>query len=94
MFSEGNIAFWAIIATGLFFSIGWSNIFSLAIAGLGKFTSQGSSLLVMAIAGGAILPIIQSQIIERYDIQTSFIVPLIGVIYLIFYGLIGYKRKS
>jgi len=92
--SDGLIAFWAIIATGLFFSIGWSNIFSLAIKGLGKYTSQGSSLLVMAIVGGAILPMIQSQIIESFDVQTSFIVPVIGMVYLIYYGVSGHKIKS
>lgn len=94
MLTKGDLAFWAIIATGLFFSIGWSNVFSLAIKDLGKLTSQGSSLLVMAIVGGAILPFIQSQIIESKGVQMSFIIPLIGVLYLIFYGLEGYKIKS
>ena len=94
IFAEGDLPFWAIIGTGLFFSIGWSNIFSLAIKGLGKLTSQGSSLLVMAIVGGAALPNIQSQIIEAKGVQTSFIIPLIGILYLIFYGLEGYKIKK
>jgi FHS family L-fucose permease-like MFS transporter len=94
MITEGDLAFWAIIATGLFFSVGWSNVFSLAIKDLGKLTSQGSSLLVMAIVGGAILPYFQSQIIEAKGVQMSFIIPLIGVLYLIFYGLEGYKIKS
>ena len=92
--SSGQLAFWSIIATGLFFSIGWSNIFALAIAGLGKYTSQGSSLLVMAIVGGAVLPKIQSHIIEAYSVQTSFIIPVIGMIYLIYYGLSGHKIKT
>lgn len=94
IFSSGELAFWSLIGTGMFFSIGWSNIFSLAIKGLGKYTSQGSSLLVMAIVGGAILPFIQSKIIENYNIQISFIIPLIGMIYLIFYGLIGHKQNE
>ncbi len=91
MFSQGAIAMWSILGAGLFFSIGWSNIFTLAIKDLGKYTSQGSSLLVMAIVGGAALPWIQSHIIESYNIQLSFTIPLIGLIYIIFYGTYGHK---
>lgn len=93
IFTDQDLAFWAILATGLFFSIGWSNIFSLAIRDLGQYTSQGASLLVMAIAGGAVLPIIQSLIIDGYGVQVSFIIPLIAVLYLIFYGIEGHKSK-
>lgn len=91
---QGELAFWALLGSGLFFSVGWSNIFSLAIRGLGKLTSQGSSLLVMAIVGGAVLPNIQSFIIESHGVQLSFLIPLLGMIYLIYYGLNGYKLKS
>lgn len=94
MFGEGVIAMWSILGAGLFFSIGWSNIFTLAIRDLGKYTSQASSLLVMAIVGGAALPWIQSHIIELYGIQLSFVVPLFGLFYIIFYGLDGYKTKN
>ncbi len=93
MFAKGELAMWSILGAGLFFSIGWSNIFTLAIKDLGKYTSQGSSLLVMAIVGGAALPWAQSHIIESYNIQISFVVPLIGLMYIIFYGLHGYKAK-
>ena len=89
--AKGQLAFIVIISTGLFFSIGWTNIFSLAISNLGKYTSQGSSLLVMAVVGGAILPMIQSVIIEKVNVQTSFIIPIFGMLYLIYYGLSGYK---
>ena len=91
---KGEFAFWCIIGSGLFFSIGWSNIFSLAIKNLGKLTSQGSAILVMAIVGGAVLPGIQSFIIESHGVQLSFIIPLIGVLYLIYYGASGYKLKN
>lgn len=92
--SSGELAFWSILGTGLFFSIGWSNIFTLSIKGLGIHTSQGSSLLVMAIVGGAVLPFIQSQVIDSTNVQTSFVIPLIGMFYLIFFGLYGYRRKD
>ncbi len=94
MTQSGSLAMWSILGAGLFFSIGWSNIFTLAIKDLGKYTSQGSSLLVMAIVGGAALPWIQSHIIEAKGIQFSFIVPLIGLLYIVFYGLNGYKIKK
>ncbi len=94
IFGNGDLAMWSILGAGLFFSIGWSNIFTLAIKDLKKYTSQGSSLLVMAIVGGAALPWIQSHIIKAYDVQTSFIIPLLGISYLIFYGLNGYKIKN
>ncbi|MFN0031671.1 MAG: MFS transporter [Flavobacteriales bacterium] len=96
MCSTGNLAFWSIICTGLFFSIGWSNIFTLAIAGLGKYTSQGSALLVMAIAGGAVLPRMQALLIknEVWGIKASFIVPALGVLYIIFYGWWCSRRKA
>ena len=67
--------FWAIVGSGLFFSVGWSNIFSLAIKDLGGFTSQGSALLVMAIVGGAIIPGLQSFVIESHGVQLSFVIP-------------------
>ena len=93
--STGVIAFWSLIGTGLFLSVGWSNIFALSIEGLGALKSKASSLLVMAIVGGAVLPWVQGQLIENYSIQLSFIVPLIGMLYLIFFGLlISSMRKS
>lgn len=94
MFSTGSFAFWCILGTGLFFSIGWSNIFTLSIKGLGDSTSQGSSLLVMAIVGGAILPYIQSLFIEKFTVQLSFFIPALGMIYLIYFGINGHKRKE
>ena len=83
---------WAILAIGLFNSIMWSNIFTLAIDKLGNKTSQASSILIMMILGGAILPPLQGLIADlSQNISISFIVPLIGYLYLIFYGLKGYS---
>jgi FHS family L-fucose permease-like MFS transporter len=89
--TTGTIALWTIIAIGLFNSIMWSNIFTLAINGLGKYTSQGSSLLVMMILGGAILPVIMGMVADDYGVHISFVVPVISYLYLAFYGLKGYK---
>ncbi|NQU31780.1 MAG: sugar MFS transporter [Bacteroidetes bacterium] len=92
--STGSIALWTIIAIGLFNSIMWSNIFTLAISGLGKYTSQGSSLLVMMILGGAILPLIMGAIADSYGVHMSFIIPVFSYIYIAFYGISGYKPNK
>ena len=91
LLSTGQIALWTIIGIGLFNSIMWSNIFTLAIDGLGKYTSQGSSLLVMMILGGALLPLAMGYVADIYGVHLSFIVPIFSYIYIAFYGLRGYK---
>ncbi|MEI6122927.1 MAG: sugar MFS transporter [Bacteroidota bacterium] len=93
LFTQGIVAMWCILAIGLFNSIMWSNIFTLAIAGLGRYTSQGSSLLVMMILGGALLPPIQGMFADKFGVQAAFAVPLLSYVYLVFYGLKGYKLK-
>lgn len=91
MATSGDVAKWSILSVGLFCSVMWSNIFSLAIEGLGPLKSQASSLLVFAILGGALLPPTQGWIADKYNIQTSFIVPLVAFAYIAFYGLYGYR---
>ena len=93
LFNKGQVAMWAIIGIGLFNSIMWSNIFTLSIEGLGRFKSQGSSLLVMMILGGAIVPVFQGMAADAYGVHASFFVPVICYVYLAFYGWRGYKRR-
>ncbi len=98
--SHGAWALWSVIAIGLFNSIMWSNIFTLAIDGLGDDTSQGSSLLVMMIAGGALIPLLQGGIIDvmgRADrlalgFHWSFALPLLCYLYLAWYGFKGSRH--
>ena len=87
----GKMAMWCIVGVGLFTSIGWPNIFSLALDRMGVLKSQVSSLLVMAVVGGAILPPIMGKIADHWSRQTAFIVPLIAYAYVAFYGLYGHK---
>ncbi len=89
--SSGAVAVWAILGIGLFDSVMWSNIFSLAIDGLGALKSQGSSLLVMAILGGALLPPLQGIVADYKGIQFSFVVPMLSYVYIAFYGIYGYR---
>lgn len=91
LLTNGKVAFWSIIAIGLFNSIMWSNIFTLAIHGLGKYTSQGSSLLVMSILGGALIPLTQGAIADVVGVHMSFVLPIICYVYLLYYGLWGSK---
>lgn len=86
IFSTGATAMWAIVGVGLFNSIMWSNIFTLSIHGLGKYTGQGSSLLVMAILGGALLPLVQGAAADAIGIQQSFFIPVICYLYIAFFG--------
>lgn len=87
----GKPAMWSIIGIGLFTSIGWPNIFSLALDGMDVYKSQVSSLLVMAILGGALLPPLQGHIADLGGLQISYIVPLVAYAYVAFYGWKGHK---
>lgn len=87
----GSVAMWAIIGVGLFNSIMWSNIFTLAINKLGKYTSQGSSLLVTMIIGGALFPALQGLLADKVGIQLSYLLPLVGYAYLAWYGFAGHR---
>ena len=87
----GHIAFWAALGTGLFNSIMWSNIFTLAIKDLGKYTTQGSSLLVMMIVGGAIVPLLMGFAADTIGIKMAFLIPILPYAYLSFYGFSGSK---
>ncbi len=74
------------ISGGLFCSVMWPCIFSLSIAGLGKYTNQGSSLLIMMILGGAAFPVMQGLMADTMGIGFSYILPLIGFLYLSWFG--------
>ncbi|MEM8893284.1 MAG: sugar MFS transporter [Bacteroidota bacterium] len=95
MLAAGTVAFWSAIAVGAFNSILWSNIFTLAIKDLGRYTSQGSSLLVMMIVGGAVIPLLQGAVADTLgNIQLSFIVPLMCYVCVLFYGLYGHRARK
>lgn len=88
----GTMAVWFVVGVGLFTSIGWPNIFSLALDGMGVLKSQVSSLLVMAVFGGAILPEIMGKVADvTHDLRPAFIIPLIAYAYVGFYGWKGHK---
>lgn len=88
----GQFAMWTILSVGLFNSIMFPTIFTLGIDGLGKLTSQGSSILIMAIVGGAIIPVAQGALADSFGIQHAFILPAICYLYIMYYGWSGHKH--
>ncbi|UKT62494.1 MFS transporter [Pedobacter mucosus] len=86
LFTTGHVAIFAFVSGGLCCSIMWPSIFALAITGLGKYTSQGSSFLIMMILGGSIIPPIQGELADSSGIHNSYIIPVIGFAYLIFFA--------
>ncbi len=87
LFSSGTIAIYAFLSGGLACSIMWSSIFSLSIVGLGKYIAQGSVFLVMMIVGGGVLPPIQGKLADIIGIHNSYILPLVGFCYVVFFAI-------
>ncbi|MFV5696567.1 MFS transporter [Flavobacterium sp. LB3P122] len=96
LFTTGTIAIFAFMSGGLFLSIMWPCIFSLAIAGLGKYTSQGSGFLVMMILGGGIIPPLQGKLADIIGIHASYTIPVLCFAFIAFYGwkVIGILEKQ
>ena len=94
MVASGPVAMWSIIAVGLFNSIMFPTIFTLAIDGLGKHTGQGSGILCMAIVGGALIPVVQGALADRIGIHHCFIIPAACYLYIAWYGLKGQAHRT
>lgn len=88
VFTTGPVAMWALISVGLFHSIMFPTIFTLGIKGLGPLTEEGSGLLIMAIAGGALV-VVQGWLADRYGLQASFLLTAACELYILFYALWG-----
>ncbi len=91
--STGHFAMWPIIAVGLFNSIMFPTIFTLAIDDLGPHTSQASGILCMAIVGGAVLPFIMGMLADHFGVHHAFVLPMLGYLYILFYGVKGYQKN-
>jgi MFS transporter, FHS family, L-fucose permease len=92
---NGAFVVYALGGLGFFMSIMFPTIFSLGIKGLGEATKTGSSLIIMAIVGGALFPYIMGGIIDYYsdDIQKGYYVPLFCFLFVLYFGVAGYKIK-
>ena len=91
MFSSGQTAIWAIVICGFFNSIMFPNIFALGIKGLGPLTSKGSGLIMTAVVGGAIVPLLIGAAADKFGIQHAFVIPMICYLFIAYYGLWGSK---
>ncbi|HEX5306745.1 MAG TPA: glucose/galactose MFS transporter, partial [Dyella sp.] len=91
MASTGSVAMYSVIAVGLFNSIMFPTIFALGIERLGPMTSKASSLLIMAIVGGALIPQAVGMLADRFGLQHAFVLPLLCYLYIVFYGISGSK---
>lgn len=89
-FATGPAAMWALILVGFFHSIMFPTIFTLGIKGLGPLTEEGSGLLIMAIAGGALV-IVQGWLADQWGLQLSFLLTAACELYVLFYALWGSK---
>jgi FHS family L-fucose permease-like MFS transporter len=94
MITGGHTAMWTILAVGFFNSIMFPTIFSLGVAELGPLTGNGSGLLNMAIVGGAVLPLIQGALADRFGLHHAFVLPVICYVYIFFYALSGSRPNS
>jgi len=94
MLTSGPTAMWTIIAVGLFNSIMFPSIFTLGVAELGPLTGDGSGIMIMAIVGGAIIPVAQGAIADRIGIHHAFFLPVLCYLYILFFALQGAKPNS
>jgi len=94
MLTGGNVAMVSVIAIGFFNSIMFPSIFTLGLAGLGELTSKGSSLMVQAIVGGAILPLAEGHLADRVGVQHAFIIPAVCYVYIAIFGILSARRRD
>lgn len=92
-FTTGHVAMWALISVGLFHSIMFPTIFTLGIRGLGPLTEEASGLLVMAIAGGALV-MVQGWLADRFGLQWSFLLTAACELYTLFYAVWGSRAET
>ncbi|HEU5403174.1 MAG TPA: L-fucose:H+ symporter permease [Terriglobales bacterium] len=92
--TSGAVPVWAVVLVGFFHSIMFPTIFALSVKGLGPHTKRGSSLLVMSIIGGAIIPVVMGYISDTSNIQKAFIVPFFCYLYVLYFALRGYRPMA
>src|ERR1700723_2897905 len=94
MLSTGHFAMWSIILVGFFNSIMFPSIFTLGVAELGPLTGDGSGVMIMAIVGGALIPLAQGAIADRIGLHHAFFLPVVCYLYILFFALSGSKPNS
>ena len=93
MLTTGHLAMWSMLAIGFFNSIMFPSIFTLGIEGLGPLTGEGSGVLIAAIVGGALIPLVTGKIADISGIHHAFVVPAICYLYILLFAIKGQPRK-
>jgi len=91
--TTGYVAVWSMISVGFFNAVMFAIIFSLSANGLGRFTTQASGFLSTSIVGGAIISYLMGTLIDKSTWSIAFILPALCYMYILFYGINGYKSK-
>jgi len=91
--THGHLAMFALLAVGFCNSIMFPSIFTLGIQDLGPLTSKGSSLMIAAIVGGAILPLGTGKLADHIGLQAAFLLPAICYVYIAGFGLASRRRR-
>src|ERR1700676_108598 len=94
MLTTGHFAMYSIILVGFFNSIMFPSIFTLGVAELGPLTGDGSGVMIMAIVGGAIIPVAQGWIADHIGIHHAFFLPVVCYLYILFFALSGSRPNS
>jgi len=94
MLTTGHLAMYSIILVGFFNSIMFPSIFTLGVAELGPLTGDGSGIMIMAIVGGAIIPVAQGWIADHIGIHHAFFLPVICYVYILYFALSGSRPNS
>jgi FHS family L-fucose permease-like MFS transporter len=94
MLTTGHFAMYSIILVGFFNSIMFPSIFTLGVAELGPLTGDGSGIMIMAIVGGALIPVAQGWIADHIGIHHAFFLPVICYLYILYFALSGSKPNS
>jgi MFS transporter, FHS family, L-fucose permease len=94
IFGNGLIAVYSVVGLNLFMSIMFPTIFALGVRNLGEHTKLGSSFIIMAIVGGAVLPPMMGSIADNIGIQQAFFIPLICFLFVMWYGFHSFKNTS
>jgi FHS family L-fucose permease-like MFS transporter len=94
LFASGTAPVWAIVLVGLFHSIMFPTIFALSLKNLGPYTKLGSSLLVMSIIGGGVVPLLMGRISDAWNIQRAFVIPLLCHAYIFYFAMWGYRQAA
>jgi len=92
--AEVPLSIMMLILCGLCTSVMWGGIFNLAVEGLGKYTEAASGIFMVMVCGGGLLPLLQGYIADSWNFMGSYWVVFVGVLFLFYYGLAGYKNVN